>query len=342
MDCEAASGFFFIIHHSSFIIHHSSFIIHHSSFIIPLSPSMLLRLGTRGSALARWQADWVAEQLRTHNINVELVLITTSGDRRLDSLAAFGGQGVFTKEIQQALLENRIDAAVHSLKDLPTEQPPELCLAAVPERAACGDVLICPKFGTLEKLPPRASVGTSSLRRQAQLLHVRPDLQIKEIRGNVDTRLTKVHAGDYDAIVLAEAGVTRLGLAVEITQRLPFELLLPAVGQSALGIETRQNDEPARNGVAALDHPATHAAVLAERAMLAALRGGCRAPVAAWARLEDDRLHLTGRVISPNGRIELEAVSIAAPSDLLALGRRVADELLDQGAEEVIQAARNL
>ena len=176
-----------------------------------------------------------------------------------------------------------------------------------PSGPACGDVLVCPKFGTLDKLPQQASVGTSSLRRQAQLLHVRPDLQIKEIRGNVDTRLKKVHAGEFDAIVLAEAGVTRLGLAEEITERLPFELLLPAVGQGALAIETRQNDEATRNAVSLLDHPATHAAVLAERAMLAALRGGCLAPVAAWGRLEDDQLLLTGRVISLDGRIQLEA-----------------------------------
>jgi hydroxymethylbilane synthase len=303
---------------------------------------MLIRLGTRGSALARWQADWVAEQLRARGVDVEMVLITTSGDRRLDSLATFGGQGVFTKEIQQALIENRIDVAVHSLKDLPTEQPPELCLAAVPQRAACGDVLIAPTFGTLDKLPLQASVGTSSLRRQAQLLHVRPDLQIKEIRGNVDTRLKKVHAGDFDAIVLAEAGVTRLGLTDEITERLPFELLLPAVGQGALGIETRQNDDAARDALSALDHPATHAAVLAERAMLAALRGGCLAPVAAWGRLEEAQLRLTGRVISADGRLQLESTSVAAPSDSLTLGRRVADELLDQGAAEVIQAARSV
>ena len=303
---------------------------------------MLLRLGTRGSALARWQADWVAEQLRARGMEVELVLITTSGDRRLDSLAAFSGQGVFTKEIQQALLDDRIDVAVHSLKDLPTEQPPELCLAAIPERAPCGDVLISPKFRTIDNLPRHASVGTSSHRRQAQLLHFRPDLEIKEIRGNVDTRLGKVHAGQYDAIVLAEAGVTRLGLAGEITRRLPFDLLLPAVGQGALGIETRENDEAARNALASLDHFPTRAAVLAERAMLAALRGGCLAPVAAWGRIEHDQLLLTGRVISLDGRIQLDAHSAAAPTDPLPLGRRVADELLDQGAAEVIQAARDI
>jgi hydroxymethylbilane synthase len=302
---------------------------------------MLLRLGTRGSALARWQADWVAEELRSRGVDVELVLISTSGDRRLDSLAAFGGQGVFTKEIQLALIDGRIDVAVHSLKDLPTDQPPELCLAAVPERAACGDVLVCPKFGTLAKLPQQATVGTSSHRRQAQLLHIRPDLGIKEIRGNVDTRLKKVHAGEFDAIVLAEAGVTRLGLTAEITERLPFDLLMPAVGQGALAIEMRQNDEAAKNAVSALDHHSTHAAVLAERAMLAALRGGCLAPVAAWGRIESDQLLLTGRVISLDGRIQLEAASAAAPSDSLTLGRRVADELLDQGAAEVIAAARN-
>jgi hydroxymethylbilane synthase len=301
---------------------------------------MLLRLGTRGSALARWQADWVAEKLRGGEVEVEMVLISTSGDRRLDSLAAMGGQGVFTKEIQQSLVENRIDVAVHSLKDLPTEPSEELILAAVPERAACGDVLVSPRFLTLDKLPAGATVGTGSLRRKAQLLHVRPDLRIEEIRGNVDTRLKKVHAGEFDAIVLAEAGVTRLGLEAEITERLPLEMLLPAVGQGALGIETRQNDEATQKTVAQLDHAPSRAAVSAERAMLAALRAGCLAPVAAWGRIESDSLLLTGRVISTDGRVQLEAQSSAAPSDFLTLGRRVADELLDQGAAEVIQAAR--
>lgn len=301
---------------------------------------MALRLGTRGSALARWQADWVAGELRGRGVEVELVLITTSGDRRLDSLATFGGQGAFTKEIQQALIDGRVDVAVHSLKDLPTEQPAELCVAAVPERAACADVLVSPKFGTLAKLPANAVVGTSSHRRRAQLLHARPDLEIKEIRGNVDTRLKKVHAGEFDVIVLAEAGVTRLGLTAEITERLPFELLMPAVGQGALAIETRKDDDATNSAVAALDHQATHAAVLAERGMLAALRAGCLAPVAAWGRIEDGQLLLSGRVISLDGRIVLEAQSAAAPEDAIALGRRVADELLDQGAAEVIQAAR--
>jgi hydroxymethylbilane synthase len=302
---------------------------------------MLLRLGTRGSALARWQAEWVAERLRANGTEVELVLIATTGDRRLDSLANFGGQGAFTKEIQQALIDNRVDLAVHSLKDLPTERPAELCLAAIPERAPCGDVLISPKFGMLDKLPHQATVGTSSFRRQAQLLHVRPDLQMKEIRGNIDTRLKKVHGGEFDAVVLAAAGVTRRGLTGENTERLPFGGLPPAVGQGALAIETREDDELTRNAVSILDNSPTRAAVFAERAMLAALRAGCLAPVAAWGRLEGDQLLLTGRVISLDGRIKLEATSAAAPSDSPALGRRVADELLDQGAAEVIAAARD-
>jgi hydroxymethylbilane synthase len=303
---------------------------------------MPLRLGTRGSALARWQADWVAGELRARGSEVELVLISTSGDRRFDSLATFGGQGVFTKEIQQALIEGRVDVAVHSLKDLPTEQPAELHLAAIPERAACGDGLVSPKFGTLARLPAGAVVGTSSRRRRAQLLHARGDLRIKEIRGNVDTRLRKVHAGEFEAIVLAEAGVTRLGLAAEITERLPFELLMPAVGQGALAIETRKDDDATNRVVAALNHEGTRAAVLAERAMLAALGAGCLAPVAAWGRIEHGQLILSGRVISLDGRILLEAQSSAAPADSIALGRRVADELLDQGAAEVIQAARDV
>jgi hydroxymethylbilane synthase len=314
-------------------VRNSSFNIHQSSF------KMHLRLGTRGSALARWQADWVAGELRALGVEVELAPITTGGDRHQGPIQDIG-QGVFTKEIQRALLDKRIDLAVHSLKDLPTDTPPELIVAAVPQRAACGDVLVSPAWKTLEQLPAGATVGTSSMRRRAQILHVRPDLQTREIRGNIDTRLRKVHQNQYDALVLAEAGLARLGLTGEITQSMPMSIILPAVGQGALGLETRRDDDATRNALTALDHPPTHQAVLAERAMLAVLHGGCLAPIAAWGRVESGRLALTGRVLSPDGRSKIEAVGEADLSDCVELGRRVAEKLLQQGAAELIELAR--
>jgi hydroxymethylbilane synthase len=332
---------------------------------------MIIRLGTRASALARCQADWVAGQLRALGLDVELVPITTSGDRQQGPIQDIG-QGVFTKEIQRALLDGRIDLAVHSLKDLPTDAPADLILAAVPKRAPCGDVLLSPQWKTLDQLPAGAVVGTSSVRRRAQLLNHRADLQMKDIRGNVDTRLRKLREGQYDALVLADAGLTRLGLTAEITQSLPMSIIMPAVGQGALGLETRADDSATRAALAQLDHSDTHSAVLAERAMLAALKGGCLAPVAAWARIENDLLALTGRVLSPDGQRKLEAgAETLAPSaskdkkNLAAsegektlattegatadakfeasveLGRRVAGELLRLGAEELIELARS-
>ena len=272
---------------------------------------MQLRLGTRASALARWQADWVAERLENLGLAVELVPITTSGDTQQGPLEVIGGQGLFTKEIQRALLDRRIDLAVHSLKDLPTEEVAGLCLAAVPQRAPVGDALVCPQHASLDELPPRAVVGTGSLRRRAQLLHARGDLRIKHIRGNVETRLRKVRQGDgdYDATILAEAGLRRLGLDAEITQLLPLSILMPAVGQGALGLETRADDQAVREQVGHLNDPSTYGAVVAERAMLAALQGGCLAPIAAWGRMEADRLALTGRVISGDGARVLEATA---------------------------------
>jgi hydroxymethylbilane synthase len=331
------AGFFhFVIRALTFVIF--LFILHPSSFILSPFP-MLLRLGTRRSALARTQADWVAGQLRALGIEVELAPISTSGDKSHGPIQDMG-QGVFTKEIQRALLDHRIDLAVHSLKDLPTDAPAELIIAAVPKRAPCGDVLVSPAWKTLEQLPAGAAVGTSSIRRRAQLLSVRPDLRMKDIRGNIDTRLRKLHQGEYQALVLAEAGLTRLGLAGEITQSMPMSVVLPAVGQGALALETRREDEATRAALAPLDHPPTHYAVLAERAMLAALHGGCLAPVAAWGRMETGRLTLTGRVLSPDGRQKIEDTETADFQDYIDLGRRVAEKLLHQGAAELIKLAR--
>lgn len=300
-----------------------------------------LRIGTRGSALARWQAEWVAARLAEAGVDVELVPIVTRGDvQQQGPVESIGAQGVFTKEIQRALLENQVDLAVHSLKDLPTEPIAGLCLAAVPQRAPVCDALVSRDGTTLAQLPPSAVVGTGSLRRRAQLLYHRPDLQTREIRGNVDTRLGKVDAGDYDAIVLAEAGLRRLELADRITELLPLSISLPAVGQGALGLETRTDDEITRSALTALDDAASHAAVRAERAMLAALEGGCLAPIAAWGRVEQDSLLLTGRVLDRDGTRRLQIALAGEPAAAEDLGRRVAEELIRQGAAELIRSGR--
>jgi hydroxymethylbilane synthase len=301
---------------------------------------MPLRVGTRASPLARWQAEWVAAQLRQRGVEVELTPITTTGDRRQGAIAGFGGEGVFTKEIEAALLDGRIDLAVHSLKDLPTAAVPGLCLAAVPHRASAADVLVSTRAASLDELPEGATVGTGSLRRRTQLLHFRRDLQMKDIRGNVDTRLRKLAEGNYDALVLAEAGLRRLGLEQHITQVLPWEIVLPAPGQGAMALETRADDGPPRHIAAELNHPPTHAAVTAERTLLAALQGGCLAPVAALGRVDGDRLTLVGRVLSCDGTRRIEAADAATIAEAAALGRQVADALLTQGAGELIRAAR--
>jgi len=303
---------------------------------------MRLRIGTRASALARWQADWVAAELRRTGTDVELVPITTTGDRDQSPIGTLGTAGVFTKEIQRALLDRRIDLAVHSLKDLPTEPVPGLALAAVPRRAAPWDALIFPAGGSLEQLPAGAVVGTSSLRRRAQLLHLRPDLELREIRGNVDTRLRKLQQGEFQALILALAGLDRLGQADQATAQLRPPQLLPAVGQGALGLETREDDRQTRDQLEPLNDPASFQAVTSERAMLATLRGGCLAPVAAWARIESGQLVLSGRVLSLDGRQQLDATATATPAECAALGQRVAEQLLAQGAASLIQAARQI
>jgi hydroxymethylbilane synthase len=301
---------------------------------------MKLRLGTRKSPLARWQADWVAARLKERDVDVEMVFISTEGDVRRGPLGEIGGQGLFTKRIQHLLLDGQIDLAVHSLKDLPTEPVPGLMLAAVPEREAVGDVLVSNTTASLDDLPQRAKVGTGSNRRRAQLLNYRSDLQVGDIRGNVDTRLRKLDEGEFDAIVLAEAGLRRLGLAERIGQVLPREIMLPAVGQGALGIETRQADDDARQVVEPLNDRGTRAAVIAERALLAGLRAGCLAPVGAWGRIDDEMLLLEAAVLSPDGAQRLLAAGTAPPGEPEALGEKVARDLLAQGATELIDASR--
>jgi hydroxymethylbilane synthase len=301
--------------------------------------SSRLRLGTRNSPLARWQAEWVAARLTELGVVVELVPITTQGDVKSGPLGQIGGMGLFTKELQRALLENQIDLAVHSLKDLPTEPVAGLALAAVPERESTADVLLATKYNNLDALPKGAKVGTGSLRRKAQLLNARPDLTIEDIRGNVETRVRKLDDGEYDAIVLAEAGLNRLGLAQRISQVLPRSLMLPAVGQGALGIETRDDDVATRGLVAPLDDDATHQAVLAERTMLLSLRAGCLAPVGALGLIVGDQLQLQAAVLSPDGQRRITAGAATATNDAVYLGQMVAEELLGLGAAELIAAA---
>jgi hydroxymethylbilane synthase len=300
-----------------------------------------LRLGTRASDLALWQADWVTAELAARGFEIERVLITTQGDAtQIGPIGAIGGQGVFTKEIQRALLENRIDLAVHSLKDLPTEPVEGLTLAAVPERENVGDVLVSPQAYTLDELPQAAIVGTGSLRRRTQLLHVRPDLKIEDIRGNVDTRLKKLDDGQYDAIVLAEAGLRRLEFTDRITHVLDRAIMLPAVGQGALGIEARADDAETLEALLPLQDVTSRAAVTAERRLLHSLRGGCLAPIGAWGRMQDDRLTLSAVVLSHDGQQKLTAETSGSLDNAESLGQSVADDLIGQGATELIQSAR--
>ncbi|MCC7085994.1 MAG: hydroxymethylbilane synthase [Pirellulales bacterium] len=304
--------------------------------------SSILRIGTRGSELASWQANWVAEQLRAQGVQCELVKIATRGDQLPHaSIEAIGTLGVFTKELQKALLDGRIDVSVHSLKDLPTEPVKALALSAVPERESPMDVLVSRNNIPLKQLPKAARIGTGSLRRMSQLRHIRPDLQLSDIRGNVDSRLRKLDDGQYDALILAEAGLKRLGLAGRITEVLSPDQMLPAVGQGALGLETRAHDTAAREAVARIDDLASHQAVLAERTLLATLRGGCLAPVGAWGRLEDDgRLKLTACVLSRNGTKRLFGEHLGNAADAVQIGRQVAEDLLAEGAGAFIEAAR--
>jgi hydroxymethylbilane synthase len=307
-----------------------------------------IRIGTRGSKLARWQSDWVAGELRKLGVEVEIVEIATQGDvQQQGPVASLGIQGLFTKEIQTAVLQGRVDLAVHSLKDLPTQQVAGLALTATPPREDPADALVTNKAETLAELSPGACVGTGSLRRRAQLLHLRPDLEVVGIRGNVDTRLRKLDEGEYDAIVLAAAGLERLGWGDRIKERLSPPRMLPAPGQGALGIECREDDGEAIELMRQLDDLPTRLGVTAERTVLGALHGGCSAPIAAWGRVADGRLLVDALVAEVEGRRVLRAEKVgelARGGDLVEraaeVGRIVADELLEQGAAELIATAR--
>jgi len=290
-----------------------------------------LRIGTRGSALALWQAEHVKALLLARGLVAQLEVITTTGDRLLDRrLEAVGGKGAFLKEIEEALLARSVDLAVHSLKDVPTVLPEGLRLCAYLERADPRDGLVARAAGSLADLPAGARVGTTSLRRRAQLGAARPDLVLADLRGNVDTRLRKLRDGEFDAIVLAMAGVTRLGRAAEVTQALPAEEFLPAPGQGAIALECRVDDEAVLAALTLLNHRPTELAVTAERAFLAALGGGCNVPLGAFARWLDGRWVLSAMVAREDGSEALRAEDHGA--DAVELGQRVAAQLLSRGA----------
>jgi hydroxymethylbilane synthase len=303
-----------------------------------------IRFGTRGSELALWQTQHVMSLLQAAQptLQVAYEIIRTRGDHILDTpLPLVGGKGIFTAELEVALHEKRIDCAVHSLKDLPTEQPDSLVIGALPIRANPADVLISRNGYTLTTLPQGAVIGTSSYRRSAQLLHQRPDLQIRDIRGNVDTRIRKALAtdGGYDAIVLAYAGLERLGHTNVITQVLDFDTMLPAPGQGAIAVQIR--DEPALlQTLLPIHHSNTALAVTAERSFLAGLGGGCSVPVAAYAQWEDRRLTLRGRVNTPNGTQQIDVSATADVQNLQTahgLGMTLAQNALDKGAKAMME-----
>ena len=305
-----------------------------------------LRIATRQSPLALWQAEHVAQQLDNVGVASELVPLVSRGDVDMAPIDGTRQVGMFTKRIQQALLDDEGDVAVHSLKDLPTEVDSRLHLVATPQRETVCDSLVSEHGWGLDDLPEGARVGTGSRRRGAQLRNQRPDLQILPIRGNVQTRLSKLEAGEYDAIILAEAGVVRLKLHSLTRTKLSLEQMLPAPGQGALGIEIRSDDADARTAVGPLDDPSTRAAVTAERVLLAELHGGCLAPIAAFASVEDDHLLLRSVVLSSDGHQRLEESGSVRwnHQDPIGCGTEIAFEiskrLIDRGARELIHAER--
>jgi len=299
-----------------------------------------VRIGTRGSRLALWQAGYVAERLRplAKGRPVELVEIQTAGDQVRDvPLPQIGGEGVFTKEIQRALLAGTVDVAVHSLKDLPTLEVPGLLLVAVPPRGPAGDVFVSRRHHRFDDLPSGAVIATSSLRRRAQALNRRPDLRLVNIRGNVETRLRKLVDEDLDGLILAQAGLERLGLGEAIREVLDPGWMLPAVGQGALGLECRAGDHAARALVEALDHGPTRQAVRAERALLRALGGGCQVPIGAWTSVSGETLSLRGAVLTPDGCQRIEGQMVSSIGEAETLGQQLAEALRKRGAGELLQ-----
>lgn len=301
-----------------------------------------LRIGSRGSILARWQAEFVRKQLfQLTGVEAEVVIIKTSGDKMQHApLTQIGGKGIFIKELEEALLEESVDLAVHSVKDIPTETPGRLFFPAVCRRDDVRDCLVSHDGTPLASLKQGARVGTSSLRRQAQLRHYRPDLDIRELRGNVDTRLRKVERGEYDAIVLSKAGLDRLGWSQKITEPLSTDISLPAVGQGAIAIESRVKDQEATEILGKLDDAATRTEIIAERALLSAVQGGCQVPLGAWARIERAELVMEAVVCSVDGVQYVRQKATAPPEQAAELGQHVAQLLIDGGARAILDEVK--
>ncbi len=297
-------------------------------------------IGTRSSKLALWQADFVAEAIKGEHpeLAVKEQRMTTKGDKILDApLAKIGGKGLFTKELEEAMLSREIDIAVHSLKDMPTEVPEGLAITAITKRADPGDAFVSNRYAHLSELPKGARVGTSSLRRRAQLLSLRPDLDIHDLRGNVGTRLDKLDAGEYDAIVLAVAGLTRLGFGERIREIIPREHMLPAVGQGALAIESRADDEAVNEVIAFLNDPDMQTAATAERAFLARVEGGCQVPVGVYAECDQGELTIEAVIASLDGRRLYRSKTHGQETEAEHLGRELAERLLDEGGLAILQ-----
>jgi hydroxymethylbilane synthase len=300
----------------------------------------MLIIGSRGSQLALWQARYVQARLAALGHESEIEIIRTTGDKITDvALARLGSasgvKGLFTKEIEDALLEGRVDLAVHSLKDMPTELPDGLVLSAVPEREDPRDALIGRR---LKDIPRGGRVGTSSLRRSAQLRALRPDVTVESVRGNLDTRLRKLEEGQFDAIMLAAAGLKRMGWHERIAEALPVDTMCPAVGQGALAIETRADGRSGHQAALELDHPVTHTAVTAERALLAALGGGCQVPIGAHAEMTGDRLRLRAVVIAPDAARMVRLETEAPAAEARVAGERLGQQILDAGAREILES----
>ena len=297
-------------------------------------------IGSRGSQLALWQANWVKSELeRLHdNVDIDIRIIATSGDIIQDvPLAKIGGKGLFVKEIEEALLANEIDLAVHSMKDVPMELPTELGISVITKRENPLDALISKNGEKLADLPQGVTIGTSSLRRSSQLLKYRDDFKIYPLRGNVDTRLRKVEEGKYDAILLASAGLNRLGWANRITEEISHDILLPAMGQGALGIETRLDDTKIYDLISTLNHEQTHYAVSAERSLVGRLDGGCQVPIGAYARVEKGLITLKGLVASLDGEIIYKLENVGPVDDAINIGQELGAQLLKMGANEILE-----
>ena len=297
-------------------------------------------IGSRGSQLALWQANWVKSELeRLHsNADIDIRIIATSGDKIQDvPLSKIGGKGLFVKEIEEALLANEIDLAVHSMKDVPMELPIQLGISVITKRENPLDALISKNGEKLADLPQGATIGTSSLRRSSQLLKYRDDFKIHPLRGNVDTRLRKVEEGKYDAILLASAGLNRLGWANRITEEISPDILLPAMGQGALGIETRLDDTKIYDFISTLNHEQTHYAVSAERSMVGRLDGGCQVPIGAYARVEKGLITLKGLVASLDGEIIYKLENVGPVDDAINIGQELGAQLLKMGANEILE-----